>query len=241
MGPGPSWLGSETRSADAQMCGIVGYIGSTEASPLLLEGLRRLEYRGYDSAGITVCANGALDTRKMAGKIYDLEQAIGGDLPRGTLGIAHTRWATHGAPTATNTPTPTPSPTPRFGKPVLLGPKENRVYSRDEELVLRWRDLGSLKENEWYAVRLNWLQDGQLEFGGTNIKDNFWIVPPDQYWGLADQFTGRIKQRTARVTRIDRRVGLDTVGIFEQRAGRVLVTVRARNDPVSNRRREVGG
>ncbi len=96
-----------------------------------------------------------------------------------------------GAPTATNTPTLTPTPTPRFGKPVLLGPKENRVYSRDEELVLRWRDMGPLKENEWYAVRMNWMQDGQLAFGGTNVKDNFWVVPPDQYWGLADQFTGR--------------------------------------------------
>ncbi len=84
------------------MCGIVGYIGKTEAAPLLLEGLRRLEYRGYDSAGITVCANGSLDTRKIAGKIIDLEQAIGGSLPKGTLGIAHTRWATHGAPTVTN-------------------------------------------------------------------------------------------------------------------------------------------
>ncbi|MGD2153937.1 MAG: glutamine--fructose-6-phosphate aminotransferase, partial [Gemmatimonadales bacterium] len=84
------------------MCGIVGYIGSAEAAPLLLEGLHRLEYRGYDSAGITVCANGSLDTRKMAGKIIDLEQAIGGNLPKGTLGIAHTRWATHGAPTSTN-------------------------------------------------------------------------------------------------------------------------------------------
>jgi RNA polymerase subunit RPABC4/transcription elongation factor Spt4 len=96
-----------------------------------------------------------------------------------------------GAPTATDTPTITPTPTPRFGKPVLLGPKENRVYSRSEELVLRWRDMGPLKENEWYAVRMTWLQDGQLAFGGTNVKDNFWVVPPDQYWGLADQFTGR--------------------------------------------------
>ncbi|MGD2216351.1 MAG: glutamine--fructose-6-phosphate transaminase (isomerizing) [Gemmatimonadales bacterium] len=84
------------------MCGIVGYIGTAEAAPLLLEGLRRLEYRGYDSAGVTVCANGGLDTRKMAGKIVDLEEAIGGHLPKGTLGIAHTRWATHGAPNATN-------------------------------------------------------------------------------------------------------------------------------------------
>jgi glucosamine--fructose-6-phosphate aminotransferase (isomerizing) len=84
------------------MCGIVGYIGDHEAAPLLLEGLRRLEYRGYDSAGLTVCANGTLDTRKRAGKITDLMKALEGDLPRGTVGIAHTRWATHGAPTTRN-------------------------------------------------------------------------------------------------------------------------------------------
>ncbi|HSG82727.1 MAG TPA: glutamine--fructose-6-phosphate aminotransferase, partial [Gemmatimonadota bacterium] len=84
------------------MCGIVGYIGSAEAAPLLLEGLRRLEYRGYDSAGISVCWNGSIDTRKMPGKIADLARAIGGNLPKGTTGIAHTRWATHGAPTQVN-------------------------------------------------------------------------------------------------------------------------------------------
>ncbi len=67
-----------------------------------MEGLRRLEYRGYDSAGISVCCNGSIDTRKMAGKIGDLAEAIGGNLPSGTVGVAHTRWATHGAPTTTN-------------------------------------------------------------------------------------------------------------------------------------------
>lgn len=96
-----------------------------------------------------------------------------------------------GAPTATNTPTPTLTPTPRFGKPILLGPDDDRIFSRNEELLLRWRDMGPLKPTEWYAVRLNWKQDGQLAFGGTNVKDNFWVVPPDQYWGLADEFTGR--------------------------------------------------
>jgi len=96
-----------------------------------------------------------------------------------------------GAPTATDTPTPTLTPTPRFGKPVLLGPDEDKIYSRNEELVLRWRDMGSLEANEWYAVRMTWRQDGELAFGGTNVKDNFWVVPPEQYWGLADQFTGR--------------------------------------------------
>lgn len=56
---------------------------------------------------------------------------------------------------------------------------------------MRWQDMGTLAPNEWYAVRLIWQQDGQLAFGGTNVKDNFWIVPPELYWGLADQFTGR--------------------------------------------------
>jgi predicted RNA-binding Zn-ribbon protein involved in translation (DUF1610 family) len=91
----------------------------------------------------------------------------------------------------TETPTPTLTPTPRFGKPVLLGPTGNKIYSRGEELILRWEDMGPLAPNESYAIRLTWLQDGQLSFGGTNVKENFWIVPPDLYWGLADQFTGR--------------------------------------------------
>jgi len=84
------------------MCGIVGYIGDCQAAPLLLDGLRRLEYRGYDSAGISVCSNGSIDTRKQAGKIAELIQALEGCLPSGTIGVAHTRWATHGAPTTTN-------------------------------------------------------------------------------------------------------------------------------------------
>ena len=84
------------------MCGIVGYIGSSQAAPLLLEGLRRLEYRGYDSAGLSVCSNGRLDTRKVAGPINKLVELIGEDVPKGTVGIAHTRWATHGPPNTIN-------------------------------------------------------------------------------------------------------------------------------------------
>jgi hypothetical protein len=91
----------------------------------------------------------------------------------------------------TETPTSTATPTPRFGKPVLLGPPSDKIYSRSQELVLRWQDMGPLAANETYAVRLTWLQNGQLSFGGTNVKENFWVVPPDLYWGLADQFTGR--------------------------------------------------
>ena len=84
------------------MCGIVGYIGGREAAGLIIEGLRRLEYRGYDSAGIAVVNGGRVDVRKAAGKLANLEHAIGTESPRGTLGIGHTRWATHGAPTTPN-------------------------------------------------------------------------------------------------------------------------------------------
>ncbi len=91
----------------------------------------------------------------------------------------------------TATPTATPTSGPRYGKPVITGPAENRVYARDGELTLRWEEMGPLAENEWYAVRLNWLEGGQPAFGGTNVKENFWIIPPEQYWGLADEFTGR--------------------------------------------------
>jgi len=85
------------------MCGIVGYLGVQEAVPILLEGLRRLEYRGYDSAGISVLnGEGTLTTLKQPGKISALEASIDGNAPRGTCGIAHTRWATHGAPNQVN-------------------------------------------------------------------------------------------------------------------------------------------
>jgi glutamine---fructose-6-phosphate transaminase (isomerizing) len=85
------------------MCGIVGYIGDRPAVPLLLEGLRRLEYRGYDSAGFTVIDGDGLDTRKAVGKISELEKTVGnGNQPSSTIGIAHTRWATHGAPNERN-------------------------------------------------------------------------------------------------------------------------------------------
>jgi glutamine---fructose-6-phosphate transaminase (isomerizing) len=85
------------------MCGIVGYIGDRPAIPLLIEGLKRLEYRGYDSAGLTVIDDGELETRKAVGKIVELEKLVGNGRQRnGTIGIAHTRWATHGAPTERN-------------------------------------------------------------------------------------------------------------------------------------------
>ena len=84
------------------MCGIVGYVGPRQAAGLLLEGLRRLEYRGYDSSGIAVVNGNGLTVMKQAGKLSALEKQLEGVMPKGSLGIGHTRWATHGAPTTPN-------------------------------------------------------------------------------------------------------------------------------------------
>jgi glucosamine--fructose-6-phosphate aminotransferase (isomerizing) len=84
------------------MCGIVGYVGPEEAGPILLQGLKRLEYRGYDSAGIALLNGSGLQVVKRAGKLSSLEQAVQDAAPSGNCGIAHTRWATHGAPNELN-------------------------------------------------------------------------------------------------------------------------------------------
>ena len=84
------------------MCGIVGYVGRAEATPILLDGLRRLEYRGYDSAGIAVVNHGHLETRKGAGRIASLASLITKQPVSGSLGVSHTRWATHGKVTDEN-------------------------------------------------------------------------------------------------------------------------------------------
>jgi glucosamine--fructose-6-phosphate aminotransferase (isomerizing) len=84
------------------MCGIVGYVGPRQAADLLVEGLRRLEYRGYDSSGIAVLNGQGLVVMKQSGKLSVLEQQLKDYTPKGTVGIGHTRWATHGPPTATN-------------------------------------------------------------------------------------------------------------------------------------------
>ena len=85
------------------MCGIIGYVGRQEAAPILLEGLERMEYRGYDSTGMAVCGDGVLRVCKKKGRVQVLREMShdGADLP-GTLGIGHTRWATHGEPSDVN-------------------------------------------------------------------------------------------------------------------------------------------
>jgi len=84
------------------MCGIVGFIGNQEATPIILDGLRRLEYRGYDSAGICVIESGRTEIRRSQGKLINLEKLLAERPLSGSLGIGHTRWATHGRPSETN-------------------------------------------------------------------------------------------------------------------------------------------
>ena len=84
------------------MCGIIGYIGGKQVLPILIDGLRRLEYRGYDSAGVAVVRDGAIELRRSAGKLARLEEVIAVNPVDGAYGIGHTRWATHGRPTEEN-------------------------------------------------------------------------------------------------------------------------------------------
>ena len=84
------------------MCGIVGYIGKRNATKVLIDGLKRLEYRGYDSAGIAVISNSDLNIKRSVGKLENLENAINGSMPNSHIGIGHTRWATHGRPSEEN-------------------------------------------------------------------------------------------------------------------------------------------
>jgi glucosamine--fructose-6-phosphate aminotransferase (isomerizing) len=84
------------------MCGIVGYVGNEEAVPILLDGLQKLEYRGYDSAGVAVHQGQKIEIRRSVGKLINLQKSLTQKNLTGTCGIGHTRWATHGKPSEQN-------------------------------------------------------------------------------------------------------------------------------------------
>jgi len=115
------------------MCGIVGYIGTSDAAPILLEGLRRLEYRGYDSAGVGVLNGGGIHIRKSIGRIDHLARVLSENPVSGSTGISHTRWATHGSVTVENAH----PHTDRTGRLVLVhnGVIENYQLLRDEMIA----------------------------------------------------------------------------------------------------------
>ena len=117
------------------MCGIVGYTGSHDASPFLLAGLRRLEYRGYDSAGLATLAGGRLVVRKKAGRVRVLEEAVAASPAPGSCGISHTRWATHGPATDANAH-------PHVGGDGVVAVVHNGVIENHAELRRELESLG---------------------------------------------------------------------------------------------------
>ncbi len=141
------------------MCGIMGYIGERPATPILLDGLRRLEYRGYDSAGIAVIENGHINVRKAAGKIARLAELVEQSPVGGVVGIGHTRWATHGHPTDENAH---PHADCR-GRVVVIhnGIIENFLPLK-EELSLRGHHFQSETDTEVFAHLIEEVYRGDL-------------------------------------------------------------------------------
>ena len=143
------------------MCGIIGYIGTAKAAPVLLEGLRKLEYRGYDSAGIAVLEGGGIDTVKTSGRIDALAEKVrAAQGLGGTVGIGHTRWATHGVPNETNAH-PHVSTDGRFAV-VHNGIIENYVELRDE-LIERGVSFKSETDTEVIVQLLDLSYEGDLK------------------------------------------------------------------------------
>jgi glucosamine--fructose-6-phosphate aminotransferase (isomerizing) len=138
------------------MCGIIGYIGQAAATPILLDGLRRLEYRGYDSAGIALVSNGTMQIRKCVGRIGSLAQLIQKEPPRGSVGLGHTRWATHGSVTDENAH----PHVDQSGKLALIhnGVIENFQFLRDQ-LLARGHRFQTETDTEVLAHLIGYLFD----------------------------------------------------------------------------------
>lgn len=142
------------------MCGIVGYIGFEEAAPFLVEGLTKLEYRGYDSAGIAVFDGETIQVEKSVGRLNALKKKIERHMPRGVIGIGHTRWATHGRPSDSNSHPHTDC----TGKFVVVhnGIIENYLHLK-EKLVEQGHIFTSETDTEVVAHLVEQLYDGDLE------------------------------------------------------------------------------
>lgn len=142
------------------MCGIVGYVGNRQAAPVLLENLRGLEYRGYDSAGVAVIDGGKLDVVKRLGKLNELADAIAAESPVGSIGIGHTRWATHGAPSELNAH-------PHLDCKEQIAVVHNGIIENfqtlKEDLIKRGHTFTSETDTEVLAHLIETYYDGNLE------------------------------------------------------------------------------
>ncbi len=145
------------------MCGIIGIIGNSDVAPRLLESLRRLEYRGYDSAGIAVQTANGPERRRAEGKIRNLEAVIDEQPLPGIVGIGHTRWATHGAPSVRN------AHPHHFGRVTLV---HNGIIENFAELKTELKDKGHVFESDTDTEVIAHLLDEALE-GGQPLKDAF--------------------------------------------------------------------
>ncbi len=148
------------------MCGIIGIIGNESVAPRLLESLRRLEYRGYDSAGIAVQTAADVQRRRAAGKIRNLEAVIADQPISGSTGIGHTRWATHGAPTVAN------AHPHHYGKVTLV---HNGIIENYAELKAGLKAKGEIFESDTDTEVIAHLLDGTLK-SGLKLKDAFKTV-----------------------------------------------------------------
>ncbi len=145
------------------MCGIVGYIGRREAMPVLLEGLHRLEYRGYDSAGVAVVYRGKLQVTKTAGRVQDLRDRVN-DRVRSSVGIGHTRWATHGEPNEINAH-------PHLDAEGHIAVVHNGIIENAEQLRAQLTAAGVTLVSDTDTEALAHLVAGELRTGGGSLGD----------------------------------------------------------------------
>jgi glutamine---fructose-6-phosphate transaminase (isomerizing) len=146
------------------MCGIVGYTGPRNAVPLLLEGLKRLEYRGYDSAGIAALHDGALESRKCVGKLANLEASLHKHPIQGTPGIGHTRWATHGEPSEINSH-------PHMDCSGRIAVVHNGIIENYHELRLELESKGHKFKSETDTEVIPHLIEEELKAGAPTFED----------------------------------------------------------------------
>ena len=175
------------------MCGIVGYVGRSEAAPILLDGLRRLEYRGYDSAGVAIVDGERVETRKCAGRIAALGKLMAEKPPTGTFGISHTRWATHGKATDQNAH-------PHFdatGKLALVhnGVIENYQALKDQLIRDGDRNFSSETDTEVLAHLIGKLYENSVaQAGDRGPNGNATPAPLNKKGLLVDAVRAALRQ-----------------------------------------------